>query len=130
MSALRANQNINCFKDAYFSSIYTLEFARVIDISIQKDLSGVYNCGSADSCSKFEFAEKIAELFGFDKLLITPISIDDFNFKAKRGKNLILNVDKLEKHLGFKLTTINDSINSYYRDYICGLPESIGKNLK
>ena len=87
LDELKSNKNINGFKDAWFSSIYTFEFARIIDIAIQKDLSGVYNCGSADTCSKYEFAIKIADCFGLDKTLITPISIDGFNFKAKRGKN-------------------------------------------
>ena len=94
---LKANHRINCFKDAYFSSTYTMEFAGVLNRVIQKNLTGIYNCGSTDGCSKFEFAQQIAELFGFNKLLIKPISINDHSFKAKRGKNLTLNIHKLEK---------------------------------
>ena len=129
LDELRANQNINCFKDAYFSSIYTLELARVIDIAIQKDLSGIYNCGTADSCSKYEFAIKIADCFGFNKALITPISIDDFGFKAKRGKTLTLNVNKLQRKLNYNLPSINQSIKVFYKDYKSGLPRRVKKNI-
>ena len=128
LGELKAKQRINGFKDAYFSTIYTMELTRVIDISIKKNLTGVYNCGGLDPCSKYEFSLRIADCFGFDKTLITPISIDDSNFKAKRGKNLTLNVNKLQKTLDYKLPTINHSIEAFYRDYKCGLPEEIKKN--
>ena len=125
LGELGAGRRINCFRDAYFSSIYTFEFARVIDIAIQRDLSGVYNCGASDSCSKYEFAHKIADYFGLDKASIKPISIDDFNFKAKRGKKLTLNVNRLQKELDYRLSTIEQSVEAFYKDYRCGLPEKI-----
>lgn len=125
LEGLKSNKEINCFKDVYFSSIYTFEFARVIDIAIREDLNGTYNCGASDMCSKYEFAEKIADCFGLDKKLIKPISIDEFDFKAKRGKQLTLNVDKLQKKLNYKLPSINQSVEAFYKDYRCGLPEEI-----
>jgi len=36
LNELKTDRSITCFKDAYFSSIYTLEFARIIDVAIQK----------------------------------------------------------------------------------------------
>lgn len=128
LEELTAKQKIHGFKDAYFSSIYTMELARIIHISIMKNLTGVYNCSACDSCSKYEFALKIADCFGLDKTLISPISIDDFYFKAKRGKKLTLNVNKLQKALDYTLPTINHSIEAFYRDYKCGLPEEIKRN--
>lgn len=128
LEELKMNHQINCFKDAYFSSIYTFELAKVIDIAIQHNLKGIYNCGSSTSCSKYEFALKIADYFNLDKKLIKPISIDEFNFKAKRGKNLTLNVMKIQKALDYRLPDINQSIEAFYRDYKCGLPDFIKNN--
>lgn len=125
LEELNGQRRISGFKDAYFSSIYTMELARVIDIAIKKNLSGIYNCGSPNSCSKYEFAIKLAECFGLDKTLIAPISIDDFNFKARRGKNLSLKVNKIQKGLDYKMPTIEQSIEAFYRDYKCHLPEMI-----
>ncbi len=129
LGELIGRRKISGFKDTYFSSIYTMELARVIDIAIQNNMSGVYNCGSQNSCSKYEFAVKMAERFGLDKTLITPISIDDFNFKAKRGKNLSLNVNKLQTELDYNLPTIDQSIDAFYRDYKCGVSSQIKKGL-
>ena len=127
LDELQANRNINGFKDAYFSSVYTLEFARIIDMAIQKKLTGVYNCGSPDPCSKYEFALKIADCFGLDKTLIKPILIERFDFKAKRGKDLSMNVMKLQKALDYRLPAIEQSIDMFYRDYKSGMPVELKK---
>jgi len=125
LNKLESNQQINGFSDAFFSSIYTLEFARAIDIAIRKDISGIYNCGTTDSCSKYEFAKKFADCFGFDRNLVSPISVDDFSFTARRGKTLNLNVTRLQEKINYKLPTIDQSIESFYRDFKCGLPETL-----
>jgi len=116
LKELKANKRINGFKDAYFSTIYTMELGRIIDISIQKNITGVFNCGSTDSCSKYEFAIKIANRFNLDKKSITAISIDKFDFKAKRGKNLSLTVRKIKNALNYKMPVIEKSIDAFYRD--------------
>lgn len=128
LEEVKGKRRINCFRDAYFSTIYTMELARVIDISVKKNLSGVYNCGSSDRCSKYEFALKIVGFFGLDKALITPISIDEFDFKARRGKKLTLDVNKLENALDYKLPTVDHCVEGFYRDYKCGLPKEIRRS--
>jgi len=125
LKELKANKRINGFKDAYFSTIYTLELARIIDIAIRKKITGVFNCGSTDSCSKYEFAVKIADFFSLDKSLINPIAIDESRFTAKRGKNLSLDVTKLQKDLKYRMPDINDSIKSFYQDYKCLFSERL-----
>ena len=64
LDELLSNRKIEGFVDAYFSSIYTLELAKIIDIALKLKLCGVFNCGSADFCSKYEFALKISAWFG------------------------------------------------------------------
>lgn len=124
LGELEVGRKISCFKDARFSSIYTFELAKVLDILMRSNLRGVYNCCSSDSCSKYEFALMLASRFGLDKTLITPISIDDFSFKARRGKNLALNVSKLKKELDYELPTIGQSLDSFYADFLRGFPKS------
>ena len=122
---LSNNKFIQGFKDAYFSSIYTFEFARILDRVIEKDLSGVYNCASRTSMSKYKFAIHLAERFNLNKSLIKPISIYEFDFKAKRGKKLTLNIDKLTDALNYTLPTITESIESFYKDFKEGVPDKI-----
>ncbi len=128
VESLKNRKKINGFTDAYFSSIYTMELARVIEICIQKNATGVFNCGSASRCSKYDFAVKIAALFGLDPCLIRPISIEESELKAKRGKNLALNSDRLQKALRYRLPTIDYCAESFYRDAQCGKAEKIKQN--
>jgi len=116
---------IKGFCDAFFSSIYNFELARVMDMTIERNLSGVFNCGSSTSMSKYEFALHIADCFNLEKDLIQPISIDDFAFRAKRGKTLTMNVGKLEKALSCKLPAIDDCIKFFYEDFRAGIPQKI-----
>ncbi|RJQ48537.1 MAG: NAD-dependent epimerase/dehydratase family protein, partial [Desulfobacteraceae bacterium] len=123
--ALKAGETIKGFIDAVFSSIYTVELARIIDISLKRNLSGTFNCGSVTPASKYEFCNKIAHIFGLDETLIVPSSIEDFGFCAKRGKNLSLDVEKLQEALNYQLPTLDYCIESFYRDYQTGKPEII-----
>jgi perosamine synthetase len=125
LGELSVGRPIDCFTDARFSSMYTMELARALDIALQGDLRGVFNCASATSCSKYEFAGKIAVRFGLDASLIRPISVDQFHFKAKRGKNLSLNVAKLQRAIAYELPGIDQSVEAFYRDHRCRLPEEI-----
>ncbi|MFC1856959.1 SDR family oxidoreductase [Thermodesulfobacteriota bacterium] len=113
---LKAGNRIQGFTDAYFSTMYTMEVARVIDCALQVNLTGLYNCGSCDSCSKCEFAFKIAERFGFDQARIKSISIDDFKFVAHRGKRLTMDVSKIQNDLEISIPTICQSIDGFFKD--------------
>jgi dTDP-4-dehydrorhamnose reductase len=126
---LTQNNQINGFKDVYFSSIYTLDLAVILEKAIEQGLVGIYNCGSSDTVSKYEFALLIARLFRLNQNLVNPISINDYKFKATRGKNLSLNVSKLALALNRNLPRINDSVKVFYNDFKAGLNKKIGKQM-
>ena len=125
LNGLKADNQINGFEDAFFSSIYTMELIRILDICIQKDICGTYNCASIDSISKYDFAVKLAKKFGLNDSLIKPVSIEEFPFKAKRGKNLSLNSGKIQKQINYQMPDMAYSIDQFYRDYKSGLPLKI-----
>lgn len=124
---LQNGSSISGFKDAIFSSIYTIELARIIDIMLDNNLIGTFNLASKTSMSKYDFALLIAEVFNKDKALIRPISIDDYPFSAKRGKDLSLNTQKLSKALGEDMPPIKECVNLFFKDYQNGISEKIKK---
>lgn len=129
LNELNQKRQIKGFVDVYFSSIYTFTLAQILDKAIEINLTGLFNCGSCTSLSKYEFALHLADCFNLDKDLIKPISIDHYNFKAKRGKNLTLNVDKLQNVLNDNLPSIIESIEAFYTDFKNGLPGKIRKEI-
>ena len=114
---LSNKRQITGFTDAIFSSIYTIELARLLEQALEAGLSGIYHFASKDSLSKYEFAVELAKAFGLDTTLIRPSSIDDFGFTAKRAKNVSLNVIKLGRDIKADMPTIQSSIQSFHRDY-------------
>ena len=125
INELSAGRKITGFTDVIFSSIYTMRLAELFDLAMQKDLSGVYHFASRTSLSKFEFAVRVARIFGLDPSMVEPGSVDDFKFKAARAKDLSLNTDKLQGVLGKDIPTLPDSIEAFYDGYRGGLPREI-----
>ncbi|MCK5268848.1 MAG: aminotransferase class I/II-fold pyridoxal phosphate-dependent enzyme, partial [Spirochaetes bacterium] len=125
---LGQNKEMLGFTDCHFSSIYTFELAKLLDLAIKKNLCGIYNCTSSTSMSKYEFVSEIAGRLGLEKGLIKPISIDDFKFRAKRSKNLNLNTGKLARDLDINIPTISFSIDRFIEDFKSGVPERIRPN--
>ena len=125
LDELTQKREIKGFSDVYFSSIYTFGLARILDRAIDLNLTGLFNCASSTSLTKYEFALHLAGRFKLERDLIKPISIDQHHFEAKRGKNLTLNVDKLKNALGENLPSIQESIEAFYNDFKNGLSGKI-----
>jgi len=114
---LLAGQQISGFADVIFSTIYTGELARIIDNAIRGHLTGIYNCGNRDSCSKYQFAVKLADQFDLDNSLVTKSSLNDCEFIANRGKNLSMDSGRIQKNLGLTVPSIDESIYRCHAEY-------------
>ena len=125
MDRLQTGRTVMGFSDAQFSSIYTFLLAEIIEKCLERDLTGIYNCACRDSWTKHEFGRKIAEVFGLDPEMVLPASLDDVGLKAKRGKDLRLNVGRLETELGEPLPTMSESLYRLHQDWQKGFPREI-----
>ena len=76
----------------------------------EKKICGILNVTGSESCNKFEFAQKITDVFDFDKNLINKISIDELEFDAERGKKLGLNTKKAQSLLDTKLLNVKEGL--------------------
>ena len=80
---------------------------------VQFDKTGIYNVGGSEFLTRFEFANKIAELYGFDQSLIIPVSTDEFDFPAPRPLKSGLKIQKAEKDLFISFHNVEESLNIY-----------------
>ena len=125
MDQLSQKKEIHGFEDVFTSLIYTFKLAELLQKAIQKDLKGIYHVVSRTSTSKYEFALKLADLFGFDKSLIKASSVKNSGLKADRPLNLRLNTDKLARDLNAPIPTIEESLTQFRQDFKDGLPLKI-----
>lgn len=100
INSLSQQQNINMFTDVIFSAVSVYTLVQFIEKLLMSDFTGRLNIGVGSTISKYDFGISLAKMFGLDASLITPISVDEFEFKAKRPKNTSLNVSKAKGIFG------------------------------
>lgn len=111
------SSSLNLFHDVYFSPISVQELSIIINRIIQKPIYGLYHCGSSDTISKYQFGKKISEIFRLSDSKINKISIDSLNFKAKRPKNMSLNINKIKSDLLYDAPSVEDTIKLLKNNY-------------
>ena len=122
ISKLSNHESIKGFTDVWTSMLYTFDLAALLIKAIEKDLKGVYNFGTSDSMTKYQFAVSLALEFGLNASLIEPVSIDQFNFKAMRSKNLGMNMSKLSLNLDGYGPSLQESIKHFHEDFKHKIP--------
>jgi len=80
---------------------------------------GVFNVGSRGGMSKAEFDFAFARVLSLPTIGMKEVDSANANFlKARRPKNMLMNLDKLEAILGFKLPTIESEILKISKEYV------------
>lgn len=104
------NEELPALKDIYFSPILVNDFSKILFKLQDKNYKSIIHIAGSESCSKLDFAYRIAEVFGLDNSLIKPISIHKLGLKAPRGANASLNISKAEKILKERLPKVKDGL--------------------
>lgn len=117
LSSLLKNRELNLFDDVYFSPLNVSELSKIVIQLINSDLAGLFHCGSDDFISKYEFGLKTAEIFDIKDFKINRVSIESAKLRAKRPKNMSLNVDKIKAELKYNLPTCKQTIISLKEEF-------------
>ncbi len=112
---LSQKQRVNGFTDIFTSIIYTFDLAYLMEKALEKDLKGIYNFGCCSGLCKYDFAVAVARAFGLDPSLIDRAKCDDSGLKARRGKDLSLNVGKLSRDLNEQIISMDESIKHFQK---------------
>jgi len=111
LNKLEEKKELPGFKDVYFSPIIVNDLSDIIFKLFETRPIGIIHVAAGDSCTKLDFAYHIADIFGLDKNLIRPVSLDDIDLKVPRAKNLSLNTSKARGLLGSPLPTVTEGIS-------------------
>jgi len=106
---------IKMFTDVIFTPLTVYTLSRLIMRLLVNDFVGILNIGSGKAISKYDFGVCCAGLSGFNSECITPVSVDTFSFKAKRSKNMSLNVS-LAKTLFGNMPGVEDEIRLFFEE--------------
>ena len=78
--------------------------------AVELGRTGVYHIAGRDMVSRYDFARKLAQVFGFEVSLITPIKTSQLRQPAPRPLKSGLITLKAEVELGFKPSTVEQGL--------------------
>ena len=112
--SLSKNISIRMIKDFFFTPILVNDLIKIMSELIEHDARGFYHVAGSEKCSKYEFGIALAEIFRFDVSLIKPVLMDEFNFKAKRPKDMSLNCKKIQSECGIDIPGYKEGLKKYH----------------
>ncbi|UUX91667.1 SDR family oxidoreductase [Methanoplanus endosymbiosus] len=98
--------------DQFFNPVSIDVVAEIIGLSIEGDVSGVFNIGSNEDISKYDFNLMIMERFGFNLKYLEPAVAD--SFAVKRPGNGTVSSMKIQFTLSYRVPGISEMIDSLY----------------
>lgn len=96
---LREGKRLNVV-DSHYSPIHASLLAKAITHLIDKREKGILNI-AGDRISRVGLAEKICEVYGFDRSNINVVPESTMNWKARRPKDSSLDISRAKELIGF-----------------------------
>lgn len=107
---LGAGESMRVPKDQYGNPTLADNLAEGIMALLALGKTGIYNVAGSDFMDRYSFALLIADLFGLDKTLVSPIDTQSLGQKAKRPLRAGLVVEKIEKEGGIKMVGAREGL--------------------
>ena len=119
---LRDSSGSRLIKGQIISSLYSKDAASIIDLAIEKNLSGIYNAsnsGGSDIFEFFNYCNKLLEKHSGKNIIakFTPVDYADFLSASEPILYNNLNISKIETALGIKLRSWQEALEEYMKDY-------------
>ncbi len=109
---LRAARKVKVFVDQFRSPIYVIDAVMAIDELISKDVKNdVFNLGGSERISRYDFALKFVDVFGYSRDLVVPVPMDSVKTYLAKAKDCSLNIGKIQSILSFKLKNVEEGLN-------------------
>ena len=110
---LKEGRKIEIVDDQFSNPCPVQLLSESLSLIIALNLKGIFNVGSLDSISRYEFALKVCERFKLRESLIQKIKTNSLKQNATRPKNTYLNIDKISNELDIDIYSLD-----YYLDNI------------
>lgn len=116
IARLRNGETVNGFTDQIFTPISTGNLALFIEEIMERRMTGIYNIGSSQPCTKFEFIRSIARAFGFDPEQVLPGLSSSVKYLAPRPRDVSLDTAKAQNTFKTKSWDLETSFKSIKRE--------------
>ncbi len=110
---LSDGKEITIVDDQFRMPTYVEDLALACKISIDKRAKGIFHISSSELLSIVEIARTIADVFGLNKKLISPISSTTLNQRAKRPPKTGFDLSKTKQVLEFHPKTFREDLERF-----------------
>lgn len=100
--SLKNGKTINVVTDQFNNPTLAEELAEGIHLLIDKSKYGVYNIAGEEYLNRYDFALKVARVFGFREDLVKPILTENLQQKAPRPMRGGLKIQKAKTELEYR----------------------------
>jgi dTDP-4-dehydrorhamnose reductase len=107
---LEKKQFVKVVTDQYNSPTLNTNLAEMIVDIAKRRFQGILNAAGSTRINRFDFARRVSRVFDLDEKYIEPVSSAEFTWKAKRPRDVSLNVSKARKILPHKPLSIDDAL--------------------
>jgi dTDP-4-dehydrorhamnose reductase len=117
------------FSDVHFCPVLANDVAEIMLALLDQNRSGLYHIVGAERVSKYEFARRVASMFGFDPGQVRPTCLADAKLKARRPKDASLNTEKICAALGRPMPDVAAGLHRFARLRDSGYVDRIKSHL-
>jgi dTDP-4-dehydrorhamnose reductase len=111
---LTKNETAKVVRDQYSSPTLADNLAEAILRIARHPANDIFHTAGKSCLSRYEFAVRIARLFGHPTKFVEPVFSSEFKQVAQRPKNTCLRVEKAERMLGMKFLTAEQGITEMH----------------
>jgi dTDP-4-dehydrorhamnose reductase len=115
LDRLKRRESVRAIRDQYASPTFADNLAEALLRLARARENGIFHTAGRSCLSRYEFAIKLAEGFGYSKGQIEPVYASEFKQVAQRPGNSCLRVEKTEKLLGMSLLPAAEGIKEMKR---------------
>ena len=115
--ALQGEAEFTVFSDVMFNAVHMDTLCDVIHRVMVQRVVGIFNVGSRGVISKAEFSLRLAAALQLPSGHACPGLSGDVLLKAKRPRNMGMDVGRLESALAFQCPSIDDEIARAAKEY-------------
>jgi dTDP-4-dehydrorhamnose reductase len=111
VNALKNEESIKVVNDQFRTPTFVDDLARALMVLAHQQKTGIYHISGAEMCSVLEFAHTVAEVWGFPKTFIEPVSSEKLNQPAKRPLKTGFVILKAQIDIEYTPHTLKQGLN-------------------
>ena len=109
---LMRGETVSVVNDVYENPLFNQQCGRALWAVVKKEPAGIFHVAGKTVVNRYEFALKIAHIFGLDASLLRPVTSASFPDIAPRPQNTAFVTLRMGRELGVPPMTLDEGLRS------------------